>query len=88
MNKTESRKALNKLVFEMVTGLGYEVVDDGEGGRVTFIRPGNENLYDSIDYHRSRFDICILNFDVSDKTKEDSKTIEWFIETQRKALNI
>ena len=30
MNKTERRKALNKLVFEMVTGLGYEVIDDGD----------------------------------------------------------
>lgn len=88
MNKTERRKALNKLVFEMVTGLGYEVIDDGDGGRVTFIRPGNKNLYDSIEYHKSRFDICILNFDVSDKTKEDSKTIEEFINTQRKSLDI
>ena len=88
MNKTERRKALNKLVFEMVTGLGYEVIDDGDGGRVTFIRPGNKNLYDSIEYHKSRFDICILNFDVSEQSKEDSKTIERFIETQRKALDI
>ena len=88
MNKTERRKALNKLVFEMVTGLGYEVVDDGDGGRVTFIRPGNKNLYDSIEYHKSCFDICILNFDVSDKTKEDSKTIEEFINIQRKSLDI
>lgn len=88
MNKTERRKALNKLVFEMVTGLGYEVIDDGDGGRVTFIRPGNKNLYDSIEYHKSRFDICILNFDVSDKTKEDSKTIEEFINIQRKSLDI
>ena len=88
MNKTEKRKELNKLVFEMVTSLNYEIIDDGEGGRVTFIRPGNKNLYDSIEYHLSRFDICILNFDVSDRTKEDSKTIEWFIETQRKALDI
>ena len=88
MNKTEKRKELNKLVFEMVTSLGYKIIDDGEGGRITFIRPGNKNLYDSIEYHLSRFDICILNFDVSDRTREDSKTIEWFIETQRKALDI
>ena len=87
MNKTESRRALNKLVFEMVTGLGYEVVDDGDGGRVTFIRPDHKNLYDSIEYHKSRFDICVLN-DASDKVKEDGETIEWFIEVQRKALNI
>ena len=50
MNKTERRKALNKLVFEMVTGLGYEVIDDGDGGRVTFIKPNHKNLYDSIEY--------------------------------------
>jgi hypothetical protein len=87
MNKTETRKALNKLVFEMVTGLGYEVVDDGDGGRVTFIKPDHKNLYDSIEYHKSRFDICVLN-DASDKVKEDGETIEWFIEVQRKALNI
>ena len=87
MNKTERRKALNKLVFEMVTGLGYEVVDDGDGGRVTFIKPNHKNLYDSIDYHRSYFDVCVLN-DASNEVKEDSKTIEWFIETQRKALDI
>jgi hypothetical protein len=88
MNKTEKRKELNKLVFEMVTDLGYKIIDDGEGGRVTFIRPGNKNLYDSIEYHLSRFNICILNFDVSEQTKEDSKTIEWFIETQRRSLDI
>ena len=88
MNKTEKRRALNKLVFEMVTGLGYDVVDDGEGGWVTFIKPDYKNLYDSIEYHKSRFDICILNFDVSDKTKEDSKTIEEFINIQRKSLDI
>jgi len=87
MNKTERRKALNKLVFEMVTGLGYEVIDDGDGGRVTFIKPNHKNLYDSIEYHKSRFDVCVLN-DASDKVKEDGKTIEWFIETQRKSLDI
>jgi hypothetical protein len=87
MNKTERRKALNKLVFEMVTGLGYDVVDDGEGGRVTFIKPNHKNLYDSIEYHRSYFDVCVLN-DASNEVKEDSKTIEWFIETQRKSLDI
>lgn len=87
MNKTERRKALNKLVFEMVTGLGYDVIDDGEGGRVTFIKPNHKNLYDSIEYHRSYFDVCVLN-DASNEVKEDSKTIEWFIETQRKSLDI
>jgi hypothetical protein len=87
MNKTEKRKELNKLVFEMVTGLGYEVVDDGDGGRVTFIKPNFKNYHDSIDYHKSRFDICVLN-DASDKVKEDGETIEWFINTQRKALDI
>jgi hypothetical protein len=87
MNKTESRKALNKLVFEMVTGLGYEVVDDGDGGRVTFIKPNFKNYHDSIDYHKSRFDVCVLN-DASDKVKEDGETIEWFINVQRKALDI
>ena len=87
MNKTERRKALNKLVFEMVTGLGYEVIDDGDGGRVTFIKPKHKNLYNSIEYHKSRFDVCVLN-DASDKVKEDGKTIEWFIETQRKSLDI
>jgi hypothetical protein len=87
MNKTEKRKELNKLVFEMVTGLGYEVVDDGDGGRVTFIKPDFKNYHDSIEYHKSRFDVCVLN-DASDKVKEDGETIEWFIETQRKALNI
>ena len=87
MNKTERRKALNKLVFEMVTGLGYEVIDDGDGGRVTFIKPNHKNLYDSIEYHKSRFDICVLN-DASNEVEEDGKTIEWFIETQRKSLDI
>ena len=95
MNKTESRKALNKLVFEMVTGLGYEVVDDGDGGRVTFIKPDHkdyrnsyrDSYHDSIEYHKSRFDIYVLS-DASNEVKEDGNTIEWFIETQRKALDI
>ena len=87
MNKTERRKALNKLVFEMVTQLGYDVVDDGDGGRVTFIKPNHKNLYDSIEYHKSRFDICVLD-DASNEVEEDSKTIEWFINTQRQSFNI
>ena len=87
MNKTERRKALNKLVFEMVTGLGYEIIDDGDGGRITFIKPGQENYENSIDYHLSRFDICVLNY-ASNDIKEDANTIEWFIETQRKSLDI
>jgi hypothetical protein len=87
MNKTESRKALNKLVFEMVTSLGYNIDDDGDGGRVTFIKPNFKNYHDSIEYHKSRFDVCVLN-DASDKVKEDGETIEWFINVQRKALNI
>jgi len=87
MNKTESRRALNKLVFEMVTSLGYKVVDDGDGGRVTFIKPNFKNYHDSMEYHRSHFDICVLD-DTGNEVKEDAKTIEWFINTQRKALNI
>lgn len=87
MNKTERRKALNELVFEMVTSLGYEIIDDGDGGRITFIKPGQKNYDNSIDYHLSRFDVCVLNY-ASDEVKEDSKTIEWFINTQRKALDI
>lgn len=87
MNKTERRKALNELVFEMVTSLGYEIIDDGDGGRITFIKPGQENYDNSIDYHLSRFDICVLNY-ASNDIKEDANTIEWFIETQRKSLDI
>ena len=87
MNKTERRKALNELVFEMVTSLGYEIIDDGDGGRITFIKPGQENYDNSIDYHLSRFDVCVLN-DASNEVKEDGNTIEWFIETQRKSLDI
>ena len=87
MNKTELRKALNKLVFEMVTGLGYIIDDDGDGGRVTFIKPNFKNYHDSIEYQRSNFDVCVLD-DASDEVKEDAKTIEWFINTQRKSFNI
>ena len=87
MNKTERRKVLNELVFEMVTSLGYEIIDDGDGGRITFIKPGQENYDNSIDYHKSRFDICVLNY-ASNDIKEDANTIEWFIETQRKSLDI
>ena len=87
MNKTESRKALNEVIFEMVTGLGYNIHDDGDGGRITFAKPNCQNYNDSIEYQRSRFDVCVLN-DASDEVKEDAKTIEWFINTQRKALNI
>jgi hypothetical protein len=87
MNKTEKRKELNKLVFEMVTDLGYKIIDDGEGGRITFIKPDQKNYDNSIDYHLSRFDICVLNY-ASNDIKEDAKTIEWFIETQRRSLDI
>ena len=86
MNKTEKKEALNKLVFKMVAELNYEVIEEGEGGRVTFIRPGYKDLYDSIEYNRSHFNVRILNFDATNKTKEDIKTIEQFI--KRKVLDI
>ena len=40
-----------------------------------------------MEYHRSYFDVYVLN-DASNEVKEDGNTIEWFIETQRKSLDI
>lgn len=79
MNKSEIRKAVNKAVFEFAESLGYMIDDRGEGGRVTFVKPDEKNIDNSIEYSRSQQSTCTLNW-ASSKIKADETKIEKFIE--------
>lgn len=79
MNKSEIRKAVNKAVFEFAESLGYMIDDHGEGGRVTFVKPDEKNIDNSIEYSRSQQSTCTLNW-ASSKIKADETKIEKFIE--------
>lgn len=78
MNKTQIKKHINKLVFEFVTEMGYMISDDGDGGRVTFIKGGYSSPDESIEYHRSTYDTCVLSY-ASDEVKADAEKIDEYI---------
>lgn len=77
MNKTEKRKLITLLFCKMVADKFPEYdIDEGEGGSLTLIPTWSEKTGDdSIDYHRSRYDLCWLNW-ASQRTKDDGLEME------------
>lgn len=77
MNITERRKQVVKRFCEMIENDFPEYdIDEGEGGSLTLTpswskRPGD----DSIDFHRSRFDLCSLGW-ASIQTMKDEAEME------------
>ena len=75
MNKKEIRNAINKAAYHYAQSLGYTVSDDNDGSYVTFLKPGEGNSDNSIDWSRSHHDTCVLNW-ASAKTKADAEYID------------
>ena len=80
MTKAEIRNQFNKKVYIFAESLGYNVEDWGDGSSVTFSKPNETKAANTIDYHRSHQDACILNY-ASPETKADYEKIEQFIQT-------
>ena len=74
MTKKEIKSAINKAAYMFAESLGYEIHDDGMGGSVTFIKLG-KLVDDSIEWHRSQHETCVLNW-ASDDTKLDAGLID------------
>ena len=75
MNKKEIRNAINKAAYQFAESLDYQVYDDGDGSSVTFMKPDTERHDDTIEWHRSSHDTCVLNW-ASDQTKVDAQAID------------
>ena len=75
MNKKEIKNAINKAAYAFAESLGYEMFDDGMGGSVTFMKPGTKRHDDTIDWHRSYQETCVLNW-ASDDIKFDAALID------------
>ena len=75
MNKKEIKSAINKAAFQYAESLGYEMYDDGMGGYVTFMKPGTKRHDDTIEWHRSYQETCVLNW-ASDDVKFDAALID------------
>ena len=75
MNKKEIKSAINKAAFQFAESLGYDVYDDSDGSSVTFMKPGTKRHDDTIEWHRSYHETCILNW-ASDETQADAEAID------------
>jgi hypothetical protein len=82
MTKKEIKSAINKAVYQYAESLGYDMSDDGMGGSVTFYKPGRTDAYDSIDYHRSEHETCVVNW-TNDQIKADAELIDVFANEQK-----
>jgi len=75
MNKKEIRSAINKAAYEYAESLGYEVHDNEGDGTVLFAPVDYTSADDTITWHRSSHDTCVLNWS-SDQTKADADAID------------
>ena len=75
MNKKEIRSAINKAAYAFAESMGYEVHDDEGDGTVSFVPHEYTTIDDTITWHRSYYETCVLNWS-SDKTKADAEAID------------
>lgn len=63
MNKTETRRHINKSFYEFVNANfpQYDICDDGDGGRVELINRESKYHEDNITYTRSYHDVMTLS---------------------------
>ena len=87
MTKKEIKNAINKAVYIYAEELGYVMSDDNDGSFVTFMKPDCKNGDDSIDYHRSHQETCVLNW-ASDETKADAELIDIYANHQKAMYNV
>ena len=82
MTKKEIKSAINKAVYQYAESLGYNMSDDNDGSSVTFSKPDMKDAYDSIEYHRSYQETCVVNW-ASDELKSDADLINEFAKQQQ-----
>jgi hypothetical protein len=75
MNKKEIKSAINKAAYALAESMGYEIHDDEGDGTVSFVPHEYTTIDDTITWHRSYHETCVLNWS-SDKTKADADTID------------
>ena len=75
MNKKEIRSAINKAAYAFAESMGYEMHDDEGDGTVLFAPHDYTSADDTITWHRSYHNTCVLNWS-SDKTKADADAID------------
>ena len=75
MNKKEIKSAINKAAYALAESMEYEVHDDEGDGTVSFVPHEYTTIDDTITWHRSYHNTCVLNWS-SDKTKADADAID------------
>ena len=75
MNKKEIKSAINKAAYAFAESMEYEVHDDEGDGTVSFVPHDYTTIDDTITWHRSYHNTCVLNWS-SDKTKADADAID------------
>jgi hypothetical protein len=75
MNKKEIKSAINKAAYAFAESMGYEVHDDEGDGTVSFVPVDYTSIDDTITWHRSYHDTCVLNW-ASDDIKFDAGLID------------
>jgi hypothetical protein len=75
MNKKEIKSAINKAAYELAKSMGYEIHDDEGDGTVLFVPVDYTSIDDTITWHRSYQETCVLNWS-SDKIKADAEAID------------
>jgi len=86
MNKKEIKSAINKAAYAFAKSLGYEVEDNEGDGTVLFVPVDYTSIDDTITWHRSYNETCVLNWS-SDKTKADAELIDAHMKPIIKYLN-
>ena len=86
MNKKEIRSAINKAAYAFAESMGYEIHDNEGDGTVLFAPVDYTSADDTITWHRSSHDTCVLNWS-SDKTKADAEAIDAHMKPIIKYLN-
>ena len=86
MNKKEIKSAINKAAYAFAESMGYEIHDNEGDGTVLFAPVDYTSADDTITWHRSSHDTCVLNWS-SDKTKADADAIDAHMKPIIKYLN-
>jgi hypothetical protein len=86
MTKTQKQKEVIKRFLSFVEEVfpQYEIDDYGDGGRISFFPIEGEND-DTIEFQRSRLDLCVLNW-ASEQAKQDCAVMEGMLEIIQKEV--
>ena len=75
MNKKEIRSAINKAAYAFAESMGYEIHDDEGDGTVLFAPHDYTSADDTITWHRSYHNTCVLNW-ASDNVRSNAEMID------------